>query len=49
MSTGDGSVVVVHSDEGSLLIHLNFMTPDLARLPLQPPGKNDPGSTGPEG
>lgn len=32
----DGGLLSV---EGSLLIHLNFMTPDLSRLHFQPPGE----------
>lgn len=38
LSTGNGSVVVVHSAEASLLIRLNFTTFDPTRLPLQPAG-----------
>jgi len=50
VSTGTRSVMTIHSAEGSLLIHLNFMTPDLTRLPFLPRNKKkDQGCVGPEG
>lgn len=40
MSTGNGSVAVIHSAESSLLIRLNLMTPpDLKQTLPPPPGK----------